>query len=69
MLVARSSSYQAGEMKSPELSITGPCQEVPDVSGRMEDGHELEVEQRHLRLILAEQHVVDPGWEILSWKS
>jgi len=30
----------------------------------MKDGHQLEVEQRHLRLILAEHHVVGPGaWE------
>ena len=51
-------------MGLPELSIGCRSQEVPDVPGRMEDGHQLEVEQRHLCLILAEHHVVGPGaWE------
>jgi len=47
-------------MSFPELGIAGSCKEVPDVSGRMEEVHHLEVDEGRLGLVHGKQDVVDP---------
>ena len=52
-------------MSSPEVCVCGQGEEVPEVLSRMDQPHQLVVQQRHLTLVLGEHHVVGPE----KWKT
>ena len=54
-------------MSTPEVCVRCHCEEVPEILGRMQQPHLLEVHQPHLALVFGEHHVVGPKNSLLFW--